>query len=191
MTKRFTAIALIAGSASTGIVGLIFGFVFGSIRTKRKYEAQVQSDQEAMLELAKSYEKKEEQFKTFRDTVDDLGYSDHAEEPVPERVKSTERKMDGVKVNGKIYILHPDAYYYDDKYPHEDLVYYEEDDILADGAGQPVEIDDTVTYDALRNIGMYEEDAVHVLNKEQGVAYNVVRSSDHYTDIPQEWGYDD
>ena len=191
MTKRFTTIAMIAGSASTGIIGVIFGFILGSIKTKRKYEAQAQSDQEAMLELAKNYEKKEEQFKAFRDTVEDLGYSDHAEEPVPEKRSKTERKMDGVKVNEKIYILHPDAYYYDNKYPHEDLVYYEEDEILADGAGQPVDIDDTVTYDALRNIGRYEEDAVYVLNKEQGVAYNVVRSSDHYSDIPQEWDYDD
>ena len=190
MTKRFTAISVIASCGVSGAVGVIFGFIFGSIRTKRKYERQVQSDQEAMLELARSYEKKEEQFNVFRDKVEDLGYSDHAEPPKPER-KETERKMDGVKVNGKIYILHPDAYYYDDKYPHEDLVYYEEDDILADGAGEPVEIEDTVTYDALKNIGIYEEDAVYVLNKETGVAYNVVRSSDHFSDIPREWGYDD
>jgi hypothetical protein len=169
-------------------LGAAAGYFVGHFLAKKKYKKQLEESQDAMMKIAKNYEDKYNEFNTYKEAVNDLNYN-HAETEKPKN-EEKDRKMDGVKLNDSIYILHPDAYYYDDKYPHEDLVYYEEDEILADGAGQVVDIDDTVTIDGLKNIGFYEEDAVHVLNKKSGVAYNVVRSSDHYTDIPPEWGYD-
>lgn len=144
---------------------------------KNKSDREIEEARESLYQLMKqevdkgvekvfqeSEEQSEEEVKEYREVVNNY-------------IPPSQSKPSPVSY---VYTITPDDYYYDREHDKEELVYYEEENVLADGDDAAIDISETVTYECLTHMGEYEEDAVYIRNENTGTDYCVTRTTEHY-----------
>lgn len=90
----------------------------------------------------------------------------------------------------KPYVISPDEFGDDEEYDQQELTFYS-DGILADEDDTILNIDEVVGKDAIKHIGDYEDDAVHVKNEARKVYYEILVDERSYLDVTGKTADDD
>ena len=179
------------GDKLKGLLIFVSGVVIGSVVThelvKTKYEKiandEINEIREYYSKIA-SHDSEEETDESFDDgTMTDYtkmanNYSNNSEKPdLKTLAKEVEEDEDGP------HIIEPDEYGSFEDYFTVNLTLYA-DGKLADDMDELVEdIEGTVGVENLKQIGKYEEDALHVRNDELKTDFEILRVLDKYYDL--------
>lgn len=168
------------------VSGLASGAVTAFLAIRKHYKKQAEKEaQEARDAIMKAIddttEKTMRQYRQYHDIISEQEY--HAPEEEITRVNDEGKPVAGRYpwgTSNQIYTIDPDEYYYDREHEKEELIYYEEEDILADGDDVVQDIESTVTAHNLTYFGQYEEGVLYVRNNNTGMDYCITKSSDHF-----------
>lgn len=80
-------------------------------------------------------------------------------------------------------VISPDEYGEYPGYKMVSLTYFEGDGILADDYGKQLDIEETVSMEAIESMGEYEDDAIHVRNNEMKTDFEVLLDVRSYSEV--------
>lgn len=171
-----------------GIGGLLVGFVVGYIvndklNEKPREEVIFEAAEEKVARDAELHELKyrEEEREKAKDIAHKYGYK-AADEPEEEGPDDDDPVAEPEVISEEEYVTeHLEA-------ETAKLVYYQKDDVLTDGDGDPiVDITDTVGEDGEWVLANTDDDKVYIYNDEYGVKYEVtVDHMSEYYDFERE-----
>lgn len=185
--KKYRTLIIFLSGMCTGVAGGILG-VYKHFKNKSQEEIESARESiaevlfketsdkvsKAFFETAESIKKEESQTE-YKEKVSDLDYGNVESESMPvHKMPRTPTPY------SDIYTITPDDYYYDRENEKEELIYYEEENVLADGDDAEVNIEESITTENLLKFGEYEEDVLYVRNERLSIDFCVTRTTEHY-----------
>lgn len=118
----------------------------------------------------------------YKQKVEECGYSYDEEDEDEDDEEESKTTYDAP------YVIPPEDLGEYEDYEVIELMYYEEDGILADDCDEIVDdVEGTVGWAALKSFGEYEDDAVHVRNDMRRCDYEILRNDGAYRDVVHDY----
>ena len=171
----------------TFAVGAVAGSAASYFVLKKKFEKITQEEIDSVKE-AFTYKQAEEVYSkvdTPAELLKEFAEAVDLEKEYKDIIKSNNYGNDNVvkeKPNSHIRIISPVELGEDEYYSVVGLTYYA-DGTLADEEGNIVDIDDTISADALNHFGEYDDCAVHVRNIKTETDYEVLLDERDYSEV--------
>ena len=123
-------------------------------------------------------EESDEEEEDYEEVLEELGYSEQEEDPVPVREKNYKKR-----VTGAPYVILPEVLGEFDDYKIISLTYYADHVLVDDDDDVIDDIEKYIGLDSLNHFGEHADDAVYVRNDRLKCDYEILLDHREYSDV--------